>query len=101
MSFKTILVPVGSPEASKSTLNAALLIAKRWNSHLEILHVRADPRGRVLVEGEEFDITARPATERERAEIWAKATAMYSGYEKYQSRVGAREIPILVLEREN
>ena len=33
MSFKIILVPVGSPEASKSTLNAALLIAKRWNSH--------------------------------------------------------------------
>ncbi len=55
MSFKTILVPVGSPEASKSTLNAALLIAKRWNSHLEILHVRADPRGLVPYTGEGMD----------------------------------------------
>ena len=38
MSFKTVLVPVSSPDASKSTLETALLVARRWNSHLEILH---------------------------------------------------------------
>ena len=47
MSFKTILVPASSAEASKSALDTALLVARRWNSHLEVLHVRADPRGLV------------------------------------------------------
>jgi hypothetical protein len=52
MSFKTILVPVSSPEASASTLTTALQVARRWNSHLEIMHVRADPRGLVPYTGE-------------------------------------------------
>ncbi|PPR11975.1 MAG: hypothetical protein CFH41_00008 [Alphaproteobacteria bacterium MarineAlpha11_Bin1] len=55
MSFKTILVPISSPEASRSTLDAALLVAKRWGSHIEALHVRADPRGLVPYTGEGMD----------------------------------------------
>jgi nucleotide-binding universal stress UspA family protein len=55
MSFKTILVPVSSPEASQSTLDTALLVAKHWKSHLEVMHVRPDPRGLVPYTGEGMD----------------------------------------------
>ncbi|MEE2997924.1 MAG: universal stress protein [Pseudomonadota bacterium] len=55
MSFRTILVPVNSPEVSKSTLETALLVAERWCAHLDVLHVRADPRGLVPYTGEGMD----------------------------------------------
>ena len=84
MSFKTILVPVSSPEASKSTLDTAFLVAKRWNSHLEILHVRADPRGLVPYTGEGMDGSMieeiMDVTEREGADRAIQTKAMYEAF---------------------
>ena len=84
MSFKTILVPLSSPEASKSTLDTALLVAKRWNSHLEILHVRADPRGLVPYTGEGMDGSMieeiMDVTEREGADRAIQTKAMYEAF---------------------
>jgi nucleotide-binding universal stress UspA family protein len=84
MSFKTILVPVSSPEASRSTLDTALLVAKRWQSHLEVLHVRADPRGLVPYTGEGMDGSMieeiMDVTEREGAERAVQTKQMFDAF---------------------
>lgn len=63
------------------------------------LNLEAEPRAGVLLDGEAFEVIARAATPEERATIWADATRLYSGFEKYRQRVGDRDIPIMVLER--
>ena len=63
------------------------------------LNLMANPQASVLLKGETLDVTAREASPEERQEIWLRATRLYVGFEKYQSRVGDREIPILVLTR--
>ena len=84
MSFKTILVPVSSPEASRSTLETALLVAKRWRSHLEIMHVRADPRGLVPYTGEGMDGSMieeiMDVTEREGVERAQQTKEMFDAF---------------------
>jgi len=55
MTIKTILVCVSSAEASRSALQAACLLAQRFDAHIEALHVRADPRSLVPYTGEGMD----------------------------------------------
>ena len=84
MSFKTILVPASSAEASKSALDTALLVARRWNSHLEVLHVRADPRGLVPYTGEGMDGSMieeiMDVTEREGVDRATQTKAMFDEF---------------------
>ena len=84
MSFKTILVPVSSPEASASTLTTALQVARRWHSHLEIMHVRADPRGLVPYTGEGMDGSMieeiMDVTEREGGERAVQTKALFDAF---------------------
>lgn len=40
--MKIILVPLNSPEGATSILDAAFTVARRFNSHVELLHVRPD-----------------------------------------------------------
>lgn len=63
------------------------------------LNLQANPRASVLVDGDSLEVTAREADPGEREEIWRRATQLYVGFEKYESRVGGRRIPILVLTR--
>jgi deazaflavin-dependent oxidoreductase (nitroreductase family) len=63
-----------------------------------VFNLEADPRARVRCGDAERDVTARPATDNERATIWQEATIVYPGYEKYQQRVTSREIRIFVME---
>lgn len=53
--IKTILACVSSGDSGQSVLEAAGRIAKRFDSHIEVLHVRADPRGLVPYTGEGMD----------------------------------------------
>ena len=39
-----------------------------------------------------------PASEEERADVWAAASGVYGGYDKYQERITGRTIRILVLD---
>ena len=84
MSFKTILVPVSSPDASRSTLDTALDVAKRWGSHLEVMHVRADPRGLVPYTGEGMDGSMieeiMDVTEREGGDRAIQTKAMFDAF---------------------
>jgi deazaflavin-dependent oxidoreductase (nitroreductase family) len=63
------------------------------------LNLMANPEAEVLLDGEEFPVRAREATDEERTVLWDRATRTYSGFEQYKGRVGERSIPILVLTR--
>lgn len=52
MSIKSILVPVSAADVGEQALKAALAVARRFDAHIEALHVRADPKGLVPYAGE-------------------------------------------------
>jgi deazaflavin-dependent oxidoreductase (nitroreductase family) len=60
------------------------------------LNLRDDPRATVAVGSRRRDMTARPATAAERAEIWPALTAVYPHFDAYQQRT-VRRIPVLIL----
>ncbi|HSS66526.1 MAG TPA: universal stress protein [Gammaproteobacteria bacterium] len=44
MPFKTLLMPIRDSDTSTELMETGLLVAKRFNAHLDLLYVRADPR---------------------------------------------------------
>lgn len=50
--FKTILVPLDDPSSAPAPLEAAFLLANRFNAHVTALHVRPDPSLMVPLVGE-------------------------------------------------
>ena len=61
-------------------------------------NVVANPDVRFSISGDERAYTARTAYAAERPRLWKLVTRRYGGYEVYQRRAGAREIPVVVLE---
>lgn len=84
MSFKTILVPLSSPEAGRATLHTAYLLAERSQAHIEALHVRPDPRGLIPYTGEGMDGSMieeiMEATETEGAQRAAQTREMFEAF---------------------
>jgi deazaflavin-dependent oxidoreductase (nitroreductase family) len=80
-----------------------VLIASKGGApkHPAWLHnVRKHPNVSFLApHGRSGDYFAREAKDEERERLWAEAVDYYAGYETYQGRAGAREIPVVVLER--
>ncbi|MCU0267115.1 MAG: nitroreductase family deazaflavin-dependent oxidoreductase [Acidimicrobiales bacterium] len=68
------------------------------NTPAWVFNLEADPRATVEYHGKTLEVTARPATEDERADIWKTAGAIYGGYSKYQQRISGRDIRLFVLE---
>ena len=63
------------------------------------LNLEADPRATVTYRGTSRDVVARPATDQEAEEIFARAAEFYVGYRNYRQRVGgSRRIRVFVLE---
>jgi F420H(2)-dependent quinone reductase len=60
-------------------------------------NLRANPVTTVQIGSKRQAVRARVATPEERARIWPKAVATYSGYRGYQERTD-REIPLVILE---
>jgi F420H(2)-dependent quinone reductase len=60
-------------------------------------NLTADPHVSVQDGAEVRDFVAREATGEEKAEWWAKATAVWPDYDAYQEK-SDREIPLLILE---
>jgi deazaflavin-dependent oxidoreductase (nitroreductase family) len=78
------------------------VIASNWGGakHPAWYHnLKANPHGTVSIEGSTWDAVARPATPRERDEIWAKGLELYPGWRKYEARAGERHIEAFVLVR--
>jgi deazaflavin-dependent oxidoreductase (nitroreductase family) len=62
-------------------------------------NLRANPRVSFLRRGgRRGTYVAREAQDAERDELWARVNDLYSGYETYQGRAGARRIPVVVLD---
>lgn len=64
------------------------------------LNLRAQPDAQLQVGAENFRIRAREATPAERERLWPRLVSQYGGYDVYRERT-RREIPILILERQN
>jgi F420H(2)-dependent quinone reductase len=62
------------------------------------LNLVANPGAEVQVGGERWPVTARVAEDEERAELWQKFSAEYSGFDDYRAAT-ARKIRVFVLER--
>lgn len=84
MTIKTILAPVSAAEASRSTLETALHVARRFDAHIDVLHVRADPRGLVPYTGEGMDGSMieeiMEVTEREGGERAARSKELFDTF---------------------
>lgn len=88
---------VGIPDSQR-----LLIVASNWGqaSHPAwYYNVKANPRVIVAAEGGPANrlYVARELTGAERAAAWARAVALYPGYQGYAARAG-REIPVLALE---
>ncbi|WP_319429765.1 nitroreductase family deazaflavin-dependent oxidoreductase [Mycobacterium sp. RTGN5] len=61
------------------------------------LNLKADPKITVQIKDEVLYLTARDATEQERAEYWPKLVEMYSSFDDYQAWTD-RVIPIVICD---
>jgi deazaflavin-dependent oxidoreductase (nitroreductase family) len=78
------------------------LITSNWGGakHPAWYHnLKANPEATVSIDGDTWQATARPATPRERDEIWAKGVELYPGWAKYEARAGKRHIEAFILGR--
>lgn len=77
-----------------------ILVASRGGSAknpMWYLNLKANPQVQVQIKKEVLNLTARDATEEERAMYWPQLVAMYPSYQDYQSWTD-RTIPIVVCE---
>lgn len=61
------------------------------------LNLRANPKVSVQIKKEVLDLTARDATDDERARYWPQLVKMYPSYDDYQSYTD-RTIPIVICD---
>lgn len=61
-------------------------------------NIIADPNVEVQVGTKKMHARARTATGSERAHLWAKSLEFWPPYADYQTKAGAREIPVVVLD---
>ncbi len=61
------------------------------------LNLKADPKVQVQIKKEVLDLTARDATDEERAQYWPRLVEMYPTYDDYQSWT-KRRIPVVICE---
>ena len=58
----------------------------------------AHPEVRVFARGRSGSYRAHEAAGEERERLWEAVNDLYTGYDTYQERAGARRIPVMVLE---
>lgn len=88
-----IAVPVGDDDLALLGTNFGQPATPAW-----VLNLEADPATTVRFGDQDVTVTARPATDDERAEVWDRSRGIYGGYDKYQERITGRTIRIFVLE---
>jgi deazaflavin-dependent oxidoreductase (nitroreductase family) len=60
----------------------------------------AHPAVELTIDGETTPMTARTATDDEKAELWPQIVEVYKGYDGYQSKTD-RDIPVVICEPTN
>lgn len=77
-----------------------ILVASRAGSDknpMWYLNLKTNPQVQVQIKSEVLDLTARDATEAERAHYWPELVQMYPAFEDYQSWTD-RKIPIVICD---
>ena len=69
----------------------------RANNPMWYLNLKANPKVSVQIKKEVLELTARDATDAERAQYWPQLVAMYSSFDDYQSWTD-RTIPIVICD---
>jgi len=69
----------------------------RANNPMWYLNLKANPKVSVQIKKQVLALTARDATEAERAQYWPQLVAMYSSFDDYQSWT-SRVIPIVICD---
>lgn len=80
--------------------NRIVLIASKGGAAkhpLWYLNLKANPKVSVQIKDEVLQLTARDATEQERAHYWPKMAAMYTSFDDYQSWTD-RVIPVVICD---
>jgi deazaflavin-dependent oxidoreductase (nitroreductase family) len=62
------------------------------------LNLQANPRARVQIRRQRFDVVARRADPAETERLWAKLVASYAYFDRYKE-TAKRDIPVILLER--
>ena len=61
------------------------------------LNLKKNPEVTLQLPGRKGSYVARDTVGEEREALWRRATEVFSGYDTYQARAGARQIPVVVL----
>lgn len=69
----------------------------RTNNPMWYLNLKANPEVSVQIKKEVLELTARDATEAERAQYWPQLVAMYSSFDDYQAWTD-RTIPVVICD---
>jgi deazaflavin-dependent oxidoreductase (nitroreductase family) len=69
----------------------------RTNNPMWYLNLKANPEVSVQIKKEVLELTARDATEAERAQYWPQLVAMYSSFDDYQTWTD-RTIPVVICD---
>ena len=84
MRYRTVLAPISAPETGSSILTTALQLARLFDAHIDVLHVRPDPRGLVPYTGEGMDGSMieeiMDVTEREGGEREVRSREMFESF---------------------
>ena len=84
MRYRTVLAPISAPEVGSSILRTALHLARAFDAHIDVLHVRPDPRGLVPYTGEGMDGSMieeiMDVTEREGGEREVRSREMFDAF---------------------
>lgn len=79
MGYGTILAPIGDAKAGLAALEAAVQVGRQFAAHVDVLHVRADPRQIIPYVGEGLsgalvdEVVAAAATDGGKREVEARA----------------------------
>ncbi len=78
-----------------------ILIASNWGGKKNpawYYNLKANPEATVTLNGQNVVYIAREVTGEKRERCWARATAVYPGYNAYKKRADGRIIPVLLLK---
>jgi deazaflavin-dependent oxidoreductase (nitroreductase family) len=108
----TVLILTTTGRRSGEPRSTPLIYGKRGDDHVVVaskggaeehpgwyLNLAEEPVVTVQVRGDRFKARARTATPDEKPDLWPMMVARWSPYDEYQRKT-AREIPVVVLERE-
>ncbi len=84
MRYRTLLVPISAPDVGRPVLETALHLARRFDAHIDVLHIRPDPRGLVPYTGEGMDGSMieeiMEVTEREGGDRAVRSREMFEAF---------------------